>query len=392
MQTTPVYREDSNDAFSTAKYLYEWASSRVVLTAGSSAWLQRPTFDVAQPDGSFSPYFDRFTRTDSASFDSHFSTGESGSHAQLLVHPAKRLSLGAGGRVQTFALGGQVTLTPRLNANYQLAEKAGIHIAYAGYAQLPPYAYMLAYPGNRAMSPMRVTHEIVGMDLAMLPSSQFHFEAYNKDYGRIPASTEYPAVTLHTMVDMVGEQIVWLPMNSRGHGNASGVELSDRTQIGSRLQIQGSIAYSRAKFAGTDGKLRPSNFDFPWIVNAASIAHISHGMVVSMRFGYATGRPYTPYNMTESLAQNRPIYDLAKVNIPRAPYYSRLDAQINKDVPFHREHLEIYAGVDNILNRSNFLSYAWMPIYDLNTKNRKPVATLWQTPIFPNFGLRLIVR
>jgi hypothetical protein len=360
----------------------------MVLTAGSAAWLQRPSFNVAQPNGSFSPYLSTPTRADVTSFDSSFSTGESGTYAQYLFHPVKALSLSAGGRFQTFAFGNHNTLTPRLNLNYRIAEKVAIHAAYATYAQLPPYSYLLAYPVNHSMSPMRATHEIVGADLGMIPASQIRFEAYNKDYRDIPASTEYPAVTLHTLIDMLGEQTVWLPMTSHGRGNSSGMELSDLTRIGSRVQRQGSIAYSRAKFAGLDNVLRPSNFDLPWIVNGAGVFHIGHGMIASARYGYATGRPYTPFLLKESVAQNRPIYDLSNVNGPRAPYYARLDGQINKEVRINRQRLELYAGVDNILNRQNFLSYAWMPL----CRSQDPVGMLWQTPIFPNFGVRFIVR
>ncbi len=108
-------------------------------------------------------------------------------------------------------------------------------------------------------------------------------------------------------------------------------------------------------------------------------------MIVSARYGYATGRPYTPYNMKQSVVQNRPIYDLTKVNSLRAPFYGRLDAQLIKEFMFHRNRFEIYGGVDNVLNRENFLSYAWMTLEHTN-------ATLWQTPIFPDFGVRFIVR
>ena len=92
----------------------------------------------------------------------------------------------------------------------------------------------------------------------------------------------------------------------------------------------------------------------------------------------------------DSLKQNRPIYDLNNVNAVRAPYYSRLDGQITKDISIKGKHLELYGGVDNILNRSNFLTYAWMPL--LQAKSGRPVKELYQMPIFPNFGVRLIYR
>lgn len=389
--TTPVYNENSNNAFTTAKYGYEWAGSRYAVSAGTAVWLQRPHLQVGQPDGAFSPYSDTPTRADSNSFTRAFSTGETGNYAQVVAHPRKRLTLSGGGRLQTFAFGSHTTLTPRLSADYGLGEKAHLRVAFAGYAQLPPYAYLLAYPINQSMSPMRVTLQIAGLELGFVPGSHVRLEAYNKNYRNIPASTEYPAVTMHTMVDMIGDQSVWLPMSSAGRGNASGIELSDNSRIGSRIQAIGSVAYARAKFAGADGVPRPSNFDFPWIVNAAGVAHLGHGLIGSGRFGYATGRPYTPFDLVQSVAQNRPVYDLSRVNGPRAPYYSRLDLQVNREMLVRGQHLELYMGVDNVLNGSNLLSYAWMPRSQVGEVGN-PVGTLWQTPIFPNFGVRLIVK
>ena len=389
----PVYSEDSNNAFTTAGYSVEWGSSRFGVAGGTAFWLERPHFNVAQPSGAPSPYLATPVRADSTSFFSDFSTGQSGSYLQAQVRPLKNLSLGAGIRLQTFAFGDHITVTPRASVRYELGESLSLHAAYGTYAQLPPYINLLAYPGNRAMRPMRADHEIAGADLSLFRGSLIRLEAYQKNYQDVPASTEYPSVTMHTMVDMIGEQLVWLPMNSAGVGKAAGIELSDQSQISSRFQVQGSVAYSRAKFAGADGILRPSNFDFPWIANVVGIAQLRRHYTLSGRYGYATGRPYTAFNLAESCAQNRPVYDLSKENTQRAPYYSRLDAQLTKELAIHSLHLELYGGVDNILNRSNFLSYAWMPRSQFSKKfHGEPLATLWQMPIFPNFGIRLIAR
>ena len=390
VQTTPVYLEDSNNAFSSAGYRYELGLSRFALSAGTNLWLQRPHVQVDQPEGAFTPYASNPTRTDTTSYSSNFSTGQSGSFAQATLHPARSLALSLGGRMQTFSFGSHTTFTPRVSLRYGLSEHVGIHAAFAGYAQMPPFAYLLAYPGNRAMLPMRATHEIVGMDFGFVPSSTIHLEAYNKNYRDIPASSEYPSVTLHDLVDMIGQQFVWLPMNSRGRGTASGIELSDITRLRSGLQVQGSIAYSRAMFAGLDRVYRPSNYDFPWFVNVAAVQRFSHGYVVSSRYGFATGRPITPYDLADSLKQNRPIYDVSRMNALRAPYYGRLDAQINKAISIHRASLELYAGVDNILNRANFLAYVWMPRWNVTNPLRNSIKQVDQTPIFPNFGVRLI--
>lgn len=394
-----VYSQNSNEAFSTAGYRFEWSGRHLSASAGSAFWLQRPHYRVAQPLGAYSSYSVAPVRADSTSFVSDFSTGQSGSFAQLTLRPFNGLTLSAGGRLQTFAMGNHSTLNPRASVRFDPSEHVGLHFAYAAYAQIPPYVYLLSYPQNRGMLPMRVTHEIAGMDLSPGFGSEIHIEAYNKIYRNIPASTEYPAVNLHNLIDMIGEQIVWLPMSSGGRGHASGIELSDITRLGSRLLIRGSLAYSRAMFSGLDGVKRASNYDLPWIANVATVERFGRGYELSSRFGYATGRPYTPFDIPNSTLQNRPIYDLSKMNARRAPYYARLDVQVNKDFMMHGLHMELYMGANNVLNRKNFLSYVWLPdvaIAGCESPDSNcftaPVYELRQTPIFPNFGLRYIFR
>ncbi len=390
-QASPVYMDDSNDGFDSASYRFEWSNSRLTLSTGSSFWLQRPHFQIEQPLGAYSPYSVAPVRVDSTSFASDFSTGESGSYAQFTASPLRSLSVSVGGRLQTFAFGDHATLTPRVSLRYGLGEHVGFHAAFARYAQMPPYVYLLSYEANRTMLPMRATHEIMGIDVSGFLSSEIHIEAYNKAYMDTPASTEYPSVNLHDMVDMLGQQFVWLPMNSGARGASSGIELSELTRLHSSLVVRGSIAYSRAMFAGLDHVARPSNFDLPWIINVAMLKQFGHGYQVSSRYGYSTGRPYTPYDLPDSYAQNRPIYDVTEMNKLRVPYYGRFDAQMNKDAMVGHLHLEVYAGVNNVLNRANFLAYVWLPRYRTRVPTEK-VDELYQMPIFPNAGLRYIFR
>jgi hypothetical protein len=73
----------------------------------------------------------------------------------------------------------------------------------------------------------------------------------------------------------------------------------------------------------------------------------------------------------DSLAHNRPIYNLERVNELRAPFYERLVAQL-KDILVRGIQLEIYPGVDNVLNRDNSLTFACMPISTLGNADRLP--------------------
>lgn len=387
--STPVYLDHSNDAFTTAGYRFGHDTRRFTLEGGSGFWSKRPHYSIAQPEGILSPYSVTPNRDDSTSFSSVFSTTETGTFAQIGVRPVAALTLSGGGRFETFAFGNHQAFTPRASARYAITSNVAIHAAYAAYAQLPPYVYIVSFPENRSMGLMRATHEIAGLELTQARRFAIELQAFKKQYHGVPASTEYPSVNLHDMVNLVGSQIVWLPMNSAGHGSSSGIELSDISHFG-RLDLRASLAYSRAKFAGRDNVLRPSSYDFPWVLNLAANHRLNHGYELATRYTYATGRPYTPFDMPNSLTENRPIYDVARMNGVRAPYYSRLDLQLNKDIAFSdNQHIEIYTGAENVFNRQNYLAYLWKPLQQaLGSPNR--VYTMYQTPIFPNFGVRYL--
>lgn len=394
--STPVYLDHSDDAFTTFGYRFDRDSHHWSLEGGSALWSRRPRYRISQPEGALSPYSATPTWNDGTSFTSDFTTTETGSFVQITARPGRALTLGGGGRLDTFAFGDHQAFTPRVSARYSVTKNLGFHAACASYAQLPPYVYLVSFPENHSMGLMRATHEIAGLELTRGRRFAIELQAYEKQYKGIPASTEYPSVNLHDMVNVVGSQIVWLPMNSSGHGSSSGIELSDLSHFGSRLDLRTSLAYSRAKFSGTDGVLRPSSYDFPWILNLAATQRVNRGYEAATRYTYTTGRPYTPFDMPNSIAQNRPIYDVSRMNAVRSPCYSRLDLQLNKDFRISDNHrLEIYLGAENVFNRKNYLGSLWMPLWQYFNDpdpDLKRIYTMYQTPIFPNFGIRYLIH
>src|ERR1700751_22051 len=98
------------------------------------------------------------------------------------------------------------------------------------------------------------------------------------------------------MVDTFGQQFVWLPMNSAGRGITRGIELSVEKRF-VHFFTQANLAYARSRFSGTDGVLRPGNFDLPWIFNAAGVYRPGRRYEVSYRYEFTSGRPYTPFQL-----------------------------------------------------------------------------------------------
>jgi len=387
-----VYQELTNDGQTSVHYDYfSQFGSRINLKTGAVGTLRRFNYNVTQPAGAQSPLSLDPARSDATSFAPHLSSGETGFYAEGSLQVTKRLTANFGGRGQTFALDGSSSITPRAGINYQLSEHTGLYGAFGNYAQLPPAIYLFSYQQNRDLKPIRGRHYILGANLWDSHSLHAKIEAYKKQYWDYPVSTEYPSLSLANMVDNLGQQFIWLPFVSSGLGRSEGVELSADSRMAAHLFTQFNVAYARSQFAGLDGVFRPGNFDYPFVGNAALTYRSGKRYEASGRYEYSTGRPYTPFLLSASIQQNRPIYDTTKINKVRGPVYSRLDFQVDRYFFIGDRRLAIYGGLENAFNRENLLAYEWMPRCAVNAScvtNRGLIAPIYQIPLFPNFGVR----
>ena len=148
-----------------------------------------------------------------------------------------------------------------------------------------------------------------------------------------------------------------------------------------------------SEFAGLDGIMRPGNFDFPFVGNLAMTYRSGKRYEASARYEYSSRRPYTPFLLSASVAQNRPIYHTNHINGVRGPIYSRLDFQVDRLFNFGARTMAIYGGLENAFNRQNLLAYGWMPRCERVSRCDQayggvPVSAIYQVPLFPNFGVR----
>jgi hypothetical protein len=392
--TTPVYSEHTHDGMSIAQFhILSNLGSFWSFDAGSQIRIDRINYDVAQPVGEQSPYSASTAYLDNGAFAPNFAAVQNGTWAELTVRLSHSLIATTGGRLQYFATGGQhITITPRARVSYQMGEHHSIYAAFGEYAQQPSFIYIESYAQNKSLLPIFNQQIVLGTDIYKGDTTRVTLEAYRKHYWNYPVSTEYPEISLANLVDTLGQQYVWLPLISKGYGQDYGVELSAEGHLGKSLYLQGSAAYARAFYTGLDHIYRPGNYDFPVVLNSMLIWRPGHRYEASARYEYTTGRPYTPFLMSASLAQDRGIYNMQQVNTVRSPAYSRLDFQFART--FHPGKTAIYtfAGLENGLDRNNFLANAWTP----HCANSQPCINQYgayvavsQIGLYPNFGARV---
>ena len=360
IRLTTVYSEHTHDGIGSLGYRFAIEKASWVYSAGVTARLNQFNYGVSQPLGGQSPFSPDPSWTDSHNFDRAFSAGESAGFLEATGHLRARWTLIGALREEAFALTGSNFLNAQGSVAFRATEHQALNFSFSRAAQLAPTINLLSYSQNSHLSPLVANQYSVAAQLWHGDRMALSTEAYVKRYSNEPVSIEYPSLMLANMVDTLGQQFVWLPLRSAGRGQAEGIELMLRTHTASRFRLLGTASYSRTRYAALDGILRPGNYDFPLVANAIANVQLHWGWELSLRNSYATGRPYTPFNIPLSEAQSRGIYDLSRLNGVRAPDYNRLDADVNRDFHLGKGVMNIHAGVENALDRQNFLGLVWM--------------------------------
>jgi hypothetical protein len=356
-----IYDEATSDGITTFKA--DWMSersSRLNLSAGLRDSVDRIDYDIKQPLGLPNPYSESPFPTDAGSFRREFATANGALYSQASFPLFSRVKITIGQRFAYWALGGHTEWTPKaLIASPILGRLA--HIGYAEYAQTAPTLYIVSFDNQRRFKPIRAQQITGGIDLFDTSSVHATLELYQKKYFAYPVALYYPQLTMANIADTFGQAFLMFPMTSEGSGLARGIELSIEARLATRLQLTGTVTYARSWFSGLDGVLRRGNFDLPSVANLGLVWNAGRSTIGTVRYGTASGRPFTPDNLALSFAQNRDVYDLGRVNSLRSAPYSRLDFRVEHSKKIHKGVATLHIGLQNALGTSNFYSNQWRP-------------------------------
>ena len=197
---------------------------------------------------------------------------------------------------------------------------------------------------------------------------------------------------LSNMVDTLGQGFEWLPLTSAGTAQSRGVELAMHAHWSSRTQLLLTAARSQTTYRALDGIRRPGNYDTPMAANALVNLRLWKGIQLDARESISSGRPYTPFDVTDSQAQSRGIYDLARINALRGPLYNRLDLELERRFRVPKGVFDVHAGAENVLNRGNLMGYVWLNdckvSWGCGNSGGLPIAKADQMGRYPVFSLR----
>jgi hypothetical protein len=157
--------------------------------------------------------------------------------------------------------------------------------------------------------------------------------------------------------------------------------------------MQGLVSFARSQttYRALDGIRRPGNYDIPIVANATGNLRLPLGFQLNLRETATSGRLYTPFDLADSNAQSRGIYDLTRVNALRGPVYNRLDAELERRIHAGRGVINIHAGAENVFNRGNFMGNVWLDNCEQGwacSNSGEPFVKVDQIGRYPVFSLR----
>ncbi|MBK7257571.1 MAG: TonB-dependent receptor [Ignavibacteriae bacterium] len=353
-------------------------SSSIEMSAGASVKNINFTSNLALPG-----YVTTFGDTLDVQVNDYASRAtKASSYVQASGHPLDRLTLTLGGRLDYFDLIEQkATFAPRGSLGYEITPLTSASASIGRYYQSPSYIWLVSNPANRDLKPIAVDQYILGVEHLLQADLKVRVEGFLKRYADYPASVDRPYLVLaNTGGGFEGSDDNFASFGldrlvSGGKGRAYGIELLVQKKLSdSPVYGLASLTLARSRFTALDGVERSGTFEQDVIVNLSGGYMFDENWSGSMKFRFATGRPYTPFTSTGT--QNVAEYNARNVD----PLHS-LDVRVERRWNFDAWNLIAYIDIQNIYNYKNTGSVRW------NAREQKVEINNSSIGILPSIGV-----
>ncbi|MCP4214783.1 MAG: TonB-dependent receptor [bacterium] len=295
------------------------------------------------------------------------------------VTPVPKLTLNVGVRGDYFSVNKNLNLAPRFSFSYKVSSRTKLTGAAGIFYQNSP---MILYTTNEAhkelKDPMNY-HVTAGIKHLITDSTQLTLEAYMKEYRHLPQDLSQPGLCV--LDDQYGMGLsTHTDLVDTGKAYSRGIELTIQKKLKKKFYGMATASYSQTRYKDLNGIWRNRAFDNRFQFNIEGGYKPNKKWDFSLRWIYAGGKPYTPFDIEASTAVNSGILDTQQINAMRAPAYHSLNVRCDKRYYFRGSNLTVFLSIWNAYNRKNFAEYYWNEI-----KNARDRYNQWS--LFPVIGL-----
>ncbi len=326
-------------------------------------------------------------------------SGKVAAYVQHKWRPQGRITLNVGLRYDRLAYTGHAHVGPRLGMSYELTPSTALNLAYGDHYQSPDYFELTAHLKNETLEYKRTQQCVLGLEHLFREDTKGTVEVYYKKYSDVPIPRAW--TTKDPLDSFQGELL------NKGKGDARGIEFFLQRKMSGSFQGMFSYSYSRSRaFDLRFGEYYDWDYDYRHVFTAISsyrwklmhrawyqrlkektwykvfawLSPLADETVVSFRWRYLGGRPYTERTYHREWHTWITEAD-QKMNAQRYPVYHRLDLRLDRRFMFGGWNMVTYFDLQNVYNRDNIWGYQ----YKENGKTEKVL----QFTVFPIGGLAI---
>jgi hypothetical protein len=279
-------------------------------------------------------------------------------------------------RVDRSGTSGRIYVSPRMRADYQAGPSVRLTGAWGVYRQSIPYIWIGSHPANALLDPVWSRQIVGGAEVGSLAGARVLLGAFDKRYRGYPVDPTAPSHVLISAATDFESPFVGR-LEPAGLVRARGIDASVTRSFGRAFATGVVYSYWRLAQSGLDRVWRPADFDIRHHGRIDLRYNRHDRWLVSASWRYATGRPFTPFDVKASIRAGAGRYDKARINEENYPRYHRLDVRVDHVRALRRARVTLYAEIDNLYDRDNVYLYEWSS----SARQAEPLYQWGRTPV-----------
>jgi hypothetical protein len=297
---------------------------------------------------------------------------------------------------QYFTLNGSSSIEPRLGMRWTITPKHTISIGTGMHSQLlPAYIYYTHLPSttqpyvlhNKNIGFMRSIHTVAGYDWLLYQNLRLKIETYYQYLYDVPVEKRISSFSVLNQGSGFSRFFPDTLVNT-GSGRNYGIEFTLEKFFAKDYFFLITASVFDARYRGSDGKLRTTDFNTGYAVNALGAKewklNAKQTLQIGAKLTLAGKRWYTPIDTAASrLESDEVLIDSLRNSQQFDRNYMRIDCRIVWRLNTKKLTHEIGIDFINILNRKNILGLTYSP--NPLRPNDNPVVEQYQLGFLPLF-------
>lgn len=295
------------------------------------------------------------------------------------IIPEMKINLGL--RTDYFSFNERVNFSPRISLNYDLSVRTSLNASVGIYHQNLPSILLTQNSSLKDNKSLSARHYIAGISHLISEDTRISLEAYKKEYQNFPLDPEKPQTFIvDEIYESEGLYTSHENLIDKGIAESWGIEIMLQKKLAKDFYGIISGSYFRSRYKDLNGNWHNRTFDNKFLFNVEGGYKPNEEWEFSLRWVYAGGRPFTPFDIQASTETGTGVFDLNRINNDRLPEYHSMNLRVDKRFHFESTNLVIYLSIWNAYNRKNVAMKFWNEI-----NNEED--TIYQWSLLPILGV-----